>query len=126
MPGALPNAVADLLAARYSGGRHQRARRRLPQRRKQPLLADLHREVVVLGLEAERARHAAAAGVELADLGARDALEQRHGGRGAGQRLLVAVAVEEDRAARDAGVRPQRERAVVDRLDQQLLYEPRL
>ena len=35
-------------------------------------LADLHRDVVVLGLEAERPGHAAAAGVELDDLGAGD------------------------------------------------------
>src|SRR4051812_32532362 len=108
MPGALPNAVADLLAARYAGGRYQRAGRRLAQRRKQTLLADLHREVVVLGLEAERARHAAAAGVELGHFGAGDALEQRNRGGGAGQRLLVAVAVEDDRPARDVGAGTQR------------------
>ena len=59
------------------------------------------------------------------DLGARDALEQRDRRRGARQRLLVAVAVEEDRAAGDVGVGAQRQRAVVDRLDQQLLHEPR-
>ena len=67
------------------------------QRREQPGLADLHRQLVVLGLEPERPRHPAAAGVELRHLGARDALEQRDGRRRARQRLLVAVAVEDDR-----------------------------
>ena len=68
----------------------------LPHRREQAHPADAHRQFVVLGLEAERPRHAAAAGVELGDLGAGDALQQLDRRRGAGQRLLVAVAVEED------------------------------
>ena len=55
---------------RSAGGRRRRWRRRArPRARRrapgQAQRADLHREVVVLGLEAERAGHAAAAGVEL-------------------------------------------------------------
>ena len=43
-------------------------------RREQAHPADAHGQLVVLGLEAEGAGHAAAAGVELLDLGARDPL----------------------------------------------------
>ena len=53
----------------------------------------------MLGFEAERAGHAAASGVELDDFGARDAPQEGGRGGGARERLLVAVAVEQDAAA---------------------------
>ena len=90
--------VRDLLAARHARGGDQRRRGLLPDRREQAHPADAHAQFVVLGLEAERAGHAAAAGVELFDLGAGDALQQRDRGRGARERLLVAVPVKEDPA----------------------------
>src|SRR3954452_16670154 len=126
MPCPGPDAVADLLAARDAGGRDEGVRGGRAEGGEQPLLADLHRQVVVLCLEAERARHPAAAGVELGDLRPRDALEQRDGRRRARERLLVAVAVEEDRAAGYRGVASQDQRTLVDRLDEQLLDQPRL
>ena len=70
----------------------------------------------MLCLEAERAGHAAAAGVELDHLGARDALQQGDGRLRAGERLLVAVAVEED------ALRPVPQRQVG--VEQQLLDQP--
>src|SRR5713226_6812629 len=59
-----------------------------------PAGAEGDRDVVVLLLEAEGARHAAAAGIHLADLVPRPR-ERGHGGRRAHERLLVAMAVEE-------------------------------
>ena len=49
-------AVRDLLAARHPGRGDDRVVRLGAHRREQPVLADLHRHVVVLGLEPERAR----------------------------------------------------------------------
>ena len=80
----------------------------------------------MLGLEAERAGHPAAAGVDLRDLRAGDAPQQRDRGGGARERLLVAVAVEDDRPAAHRRRGVQRQGAVVDRLDEQLLDELRL
>ena len=75
----------------------------------------------MLGFEAKRARHAAAARVHLGDLGSGDGAQQRHGGGRAGDRLLVAVAVEKDPGACH---RAQRQTAVGDRLQQQFLGQP--
>ncbi len=72
-----------------------------PDGGEEPELTDAHRQVVVLRLEAERAGHAAASGVDLDDLGARDAAEQGRGRGGTRERLLVAVAVEQHAAAAD-------------------------
>src|SRR3954451_14089086 len=91
-----PGEVADLLAARDPGRGDDDVGRLVAQRREQPQIADRPRDLVVLGLEAERPGHAAAARVELDDLGPRDPLEQRAGRLGADARLLVAVAVEDD------------------------------
>ena len=77
----------------------------------------------MLSLEPEGAGHPAAAGVELGHLGAGNPLEQFHGGLGAGQRLLMAVAVEDDPAARHGRGRIEAQRPVVDRLHQQILDE---
>ena len=86
MPGLAPGPVRDLLAARDAGRRDQRRGALGPDGREQPLLADPHRQLVVLLLEAERAGHPAAAGVQLDDLA--DAGEQLHRGARAGERLL--------------------------------------
>ena len=82
-----------------------------------------HRQVVVLGLESERAGHAAAAGVELGDLGAGDLRSSAERRGGARERLLVAVAVEQDAAAADGLVLRQVEPAVGDGLEQQFLRQ---
>ena len=75
-----------------------RRRRRLHGRR-QPPVAERDRDVVVLALEAERAGHAAAAGVDLAHLVARPR-QRVHRRRGAHDGLLVAVAVQQRLARR--------------------------
>src|SRR5262245_24512735 len=82
--------VGDLLAARDAGRAHRDFGRQRLHRRDEPAVRDLERQVVVLRLEAERARHPAAAGIHLAHLVA-GALQ--HGDRrgGADLRLLVAV-----------------------------------
>jgi hypothetical protein len=77
-------------------------------------LADAHGQFVVLRLEAERAGHAAAHGVNLDDVGTGDAAQQRHGGSRTSERLLVAVAVEQDAAAAEAILRRQDEPALGD------------
>src|SRR3954454_21477710 len=53
--------VRDLLAARDARGGDHRRRGLAPDRREQAHPADAHRQLVVLGLEAERSRHATAA-----------------------------------------------------------------
>src|SRR5215471_114818 len=88
----------------------------------QPAIAQGDRDIVVLALEAERARHPAAARVDLLDLEPRPA---KRGDRRArpDERLLVAVAVQE----RLLTLRPERERQAPFALaDQQLLEEDRL
>src|ERR1022692_5172765 len=65
----------------------------------EPELANAHGQLVVRCLEAERAGHPAAAGVELGDLGAGDTAKQGRRCGGPDQRLLVAVAVEHDALA---------------------------
>src|SRR3954454_3456765 len=87
-----PGPVRDLLAARAARGGDQRLRGLLPDRREQAHPADAHTQLIVLGLKAERAGHATAAGVELDHLGTRDALQQRDRRRRPRERLLVAVA----------------------------------
>src|ERR1700680_4552494 len=66
-------AMLDLLATRHAGGGDQRARWLLADRREEPHAADLHRQVVVVGLEAERPGHATAAGIHLDNGRSRDA-----------------------------------------------------
>ena len=72
-------------------------------RREEALLADLARDLVVLGLVAERSGHAAAAGAAFG-APATGRLQDRHRRRHADQRLLVAVAVEEHLRALIASV----------------------
>jgi hypothetical protein len=99
--GGAAGAVGDLLAAGDTGRGDDRGGGLGADGGEQPKLAESHGQVVVLGLEAERARHAAAAGVHLGDLGSGNRAQQRHGGSRAGDRLLVTVAVEQDPRARD-------------------------
>src|SRR5215467_591536 len=122
MAGRPAGPVGDLLAAGNPGCRDDRVTGFRADRREQAELADPHGQLVVLRLEAERAGHAAAARVHLADLGAGDRAQQRHGGGGAGDRLLVTVPVEQDAPARDRGA--QDEPAVGNRLGKQLLGQP--
>src|SRR5258705_7009700 len=99
--------VLDLLAA-GDAGRHDLGLggRRL-HRGREPSVAQRHRDVVVLALEAEGARHAAAARIHLRHLVAGPP-QGGHRGRGADHGLLVAVAVEQ-RLARVAVDEGQRE-----------------
>src|SRR5215218_256649 len=87
-----PGPVRDLLAAGHAGGSDHGVRGLSPDRGEQAHPADAHGQLVVLFLEAEGPGHAAAAGVQLDHLGARDALEQGHCRLRARERLLVAVA----------------------------------
>src|SRR5258705_10296001 len=94
MPRAPAREMLDLLAARDAGRDHLRVRRRGLDSGGEAPAPQRHRDVVVLLLEAEGARHAAAAGVHLAHLVARPGEGGHRGGR-AHHGLLVAVPVEE-------------------------------
>src|SRR5437870_8871773 len=89
--------MLDLLAARHPGGDDLGAGGRGGHGGRETPASEGDRDVVVLLLEAEGARHPAAAGIHLADLVPRP-LERGHGGRRAHERLLVAMAVEERRS----------------------------
>src|SRR5262245_20529538 len=122
MLGAPPSQVLDLLAAGNTGRDDLGLGGRGLHRGRQPAITERDRDVVVLALEAERARHAAAARVDLLDLEPRPA---KRGDRRArpDERLLVAVAVQE----RLLALRPERERQAPAALaDQELLEEERL
>src|SRR6266536_685863 len=86
--------MLDLLAARDTGRDDFRIGGRGLDGRREAPAAQRHREVVVLFLEAERSRHAAAARVHLAHLVACPG-ERGHRGRRANHGLLVAVPVEQ-------------------------------
>src|SRR5215467_5804340 len=124
VPGGPPGPVLDLLPAGDPGRRDDRLRWLGPDGREEPEFADAHGQLVVLGLEAERAGHAAAPGVELDHLGARDAPQERGRGGGARERLLVAVAVEQHTAAADRIVLRQDQPAPGDGIQQQFLGQP--
>src|SRR5437773_11260885 len=94
MPRAPSGQVLDLLAAGDARSDDLRVGGRGLDGRGEAPVAQRHRDVVVLLLEAEGARHAATAGVHLADLVARP-YERRHRRRRADHRLLMAVAVEQ-------------------------------
>jgi hypothetical protein len=94
-----------------------------PDGREEAELADAHGQFVVLHLEAERAGHAAAPGVNFDDVGTRDAAKQGHRRRGTRDRLLMAVAVEQDATA-DIILR-QGEPAGGDGLEEQFLGQSR-
>src|SRR5688500_20407745 len=87
--------VLDLLPAGDAGQADGRGRGRRRNRREEPFLADLARDVVMLGFIAEGASHPTAAGATLSG-GATRACEHSHRGAYANERLLVAVAVEQD------------------------------
>src|SRR5487761_214806 len=99
MPGRPPGPVRYLLPAGHTGCRDDRVLLFGPDGRKEPELADAHGQVVVLRFETERPGHAAAPGVKLGDIGARDGTQQSHRRGGTRERLLVAVTVEQDTAA---------------------------
>src|SRR5712692_6726662 len=94
MERAAAGEVLDLLAARDAWRDHDGVRRRRLHGGRQAAVPERDRDVVVLALEAERARHAAAARVHFGDLEA-GPRERGDGRRRAHQRLLVAVAVEQ-------------------------------
>ena len=96
MDGALAREILHLVAARGAGGDHDRSRLLVADGRQQLALADRARDVEMLGGIAERARHAAAAGVEIDDGRTRKCAEQRLGRRQKPHRLLMAVAVEQN------------------------------
>src|SRR3989441_1805885 len=86
--------MLDLLAARDAGRRDHGVRGCRLDGGDQAAIAERDRDVVVLALEAERARHPAAPGVDLLDPEARP-LEGRDRRGRAHERLLVAVTVQE-------------------------------
>src|SRR5262249_37664100 len=114
--------VLDLLAAGNAGRDDLGLRGRGLHGRGEATITERDRDVVVLALEAERARHTAAARVDLLDLEARPA-ERPDRRRRADQRLLVAVPVEQSLLA----VAPERERESLGALaHQEFLEEERL
>src|SRR6266576_440462 len=88
--------VLNLQPARKTRRDNDRVRIGRPKRRKQPLFADEPGDFVVLFFVAERPRHAAAAGVEIDNLRARDAPQQPHRWFHADQGTLMTVALHED------------------------------
>ena len=88
--------VVDLVTARRAGGDEDAFGSELAGGRQEAPFADLPGNVEMLARVAERARHAAAAGVEVGDPRPGDAVEERLRGRHQAEGLLVAVAVEED------------------------------
>src|SRR4051812_312333 len=96
---ATAGSVGDLLAAREAVGDERRAQLRVADRWEEAALADAHRQVELLGLEAERARQAAAARAELALAGRARGLQQLELGVHPDDRLLMAVAVQDHLAA---------------------------
>src|SRR5580693_8816463 len=125
MPGGSPRPVLYLLPAGHTRRRDDRLPCFGADGRKQPELADVHGEFVVLRLEAEGTGHTAAPRVNLDDVGARDAAQQGHGRGRAGEGLLVTVAVEQDAAPAEAMVLRQDEPAGGNRLDEQFFREAR-
>ena len=81
MDGGPPGEVADLHPAGEAGGDDGVLRRQPSQGGKEALLADQAGNIVMLLLVAERAGHAAAAGVEVDGLRIRDSGQKRHGRR---------------------------------------------
>ena len=88
--------VVDLVTARRSGGDEDAFGPEFARGGQEASLADLAGDVEVLPRVAERTGHAAATGVEIGDAGARNPVEERLRGRYQAERLLVAVAVQED------------------------------
>src|SRR5207245_4578770 len=86
--------MLDLLAARDAGRRDHGVRGCRLDGGDQAAIAERDRDVVVLALEAERARHPAAPGVDLLDPEARP-LEGRDRRGRAHERLLLAQTVQE-------------------------------
>src|SRR3712207_2111049 len=102
MDGAASGGMGDLVAAAGAGGDDDCLVRRGPNGREQDSLAVAQRQVVVLALVAEGAGHTAAATVDLAGL---QSAGPQHGERrgSGGQRLVVAVAVQEGGTGRLVG-----------------------
>src|SRR5437868_717653 len=89
-------AVGDLLAAAEAIGENERRQRRILHLGKELAFSAGHRDLIVALLEAERAGHAAAPGVEHAAVEA-ELFEETLLGAGSGQGLLVAVHLDERR-----------------------------
>ena len=96
MAGGAGEDLGDLVAAGEAAGGDRGVRRRGAERGEEFFLGDLERKVVVLFFVAERTGHAATAGLEFANRRAGDAREERARRAAAEERLLVAMAVEEN------------------------------
>src|SRR5437016_13360799 len=90
--------MLDLLAARDAGRRDHGVRGCRLDGGDQAAIAERDRDVVVLALEAERARHSAAPGIDLLHPKACPP-EGRDGRRRADERFLVAVPMQQRRPA---------------------------
>src|SRR5438067_691473 len=89
--------VVDLVSTGGAGGDDQRIGRRGADGREEGELADLERQRIAVGGEAERAGHAAAAGGQDVEAVAGEASQARGARLDAPECLLVAVAVKHDR-----------------------------
>src|SRR5215470_9270943 len=98
MHGSLAGEVVDLMAARRAGGDDDGVSLLASYRWKEFAFTDGTRHLVMVVCVSERSRHAAAAGVDVDDGDAGNARQHRFGGREESHRLLVAVAVEQNRA----------------------------
>ena len=96
MDSVLAREILHLVAARRARSDDDCPRFLVAHRRQQFPLANRARDVEMRGGIAKRSRHAAAAGVEIDDDGARDAREQRPGRRQQSHRLLMTVPVQQN------------------------------
>ncbi len=88
--------MMNLLPARNSFRDYLCARFRVAHRRKKPQLANLQRQLVVVGFVTKRSGHSATTGIDLADLESGDEAQQAKGGCCTDQALLMAVSVKQD------------------------------
>src|SRR4051812_41208718 len=93
--GGAAGKMGDLQAAREAGGDDRDVGTGRAQGGEETLLADETRDLIVLGLVAERAGQAAAAGVEVDHLAPRDSTQQTEHRAHPDERALMAVALDE-------------------------------
>jgi hypothetical protein len=120
-----PGAVADLVPAAESVGDDQRCRRRGPYRRQQIELGHFHRHVEVLRFVSKRSGHPAAARLDHARLQPRDPFQDGAYRVESGERLLMAVTVQERFGVRQ-GFKLEREPSGVPLAHQKLLEQQRV
>lgn len=93
--------MRDLLPARKPGRDNHIVGTRRPNRGKQPLLANLPRNLVMLLLVTKRAGHAATASVQVYDFSARNAPHQTHQRLDADECALMTMRMNKYAASRE-------------------------